>query len=539
MEPALRQASAPGRPPRHQVRGLFLHPPTSPPLVVPSYKGCRPGATKGRVRGPVSGALKGPGSRARWRGAGGSHRLGVSQGRVYWQMYNFYEAEAAASGKPLLRINMDETSVPLVPPALQGVVMPPPPGQEGGRPPRFRAGRNLQRANLTYVAFVSDDAALNQELPHFVIGCKATLRLRDFPDLFDAAPDHVFLIRGETSAWVTREVLGQIFRVLGKVLERVRPDAAFVLVFDCAPQHLHEGLFRSLRAHGIFPLLVPKLVTWLLQPLDVYVFRLFKETLRRRFHDAVARHHALVDIAWFLPLLYEVIEDTIRGRRWSQIFRRLGLGDGQAGVSGYVKSHMEVDRVDPVPALPPSEEDIAAILPRNRHVPQFAFGPLPKPKALGAPPKLLAICDRPVPAAVPELVLSAPAPMHHPYLTRHHLRGLALEASASQEPASSSPAPPPSAAAPGGPAGAAWPAAPPPRPRPPPPKLAPMPLALPAKPPPPAPASPPPPPGPGPPTPRRSKCKPSWVEPPAPTARRLPSPYSKPKGASSVSKRSG
>ena len=40
-----------------------------------------------------------------------------------------------------------------------------------------------------------------------------------------------------------------------------------------------------------------------------------------------------------------------------------------------------------------------------RHVPQFAFSPLPKPKALGAPPKLLAICDRPVPAAVPELVL--------------------------------------------------------------------------------------------------------------------------------------
>ena len=68
----------------------------------------------GRFRGPVLGA----GEPLFWRPRGRPPEAGI-----YWKGYNFYEAEAHARGRPLVRINMDETSVPVVPAPLRGVVM--------------------------------------------------------------------------------------------------------------------------------------------------------------------------------------------------------------------------------------------------------------------------------------------------------------------------------------------------------------------------------------------------------------------------------
>ena len=45
--------------------------------------------------------------------------------------------------------------------------------------------------------------------------------------------------------------------------------------------------------------------------MNVYVFRSFIELLRRRFHDLYAVHIHVVDVTWFLQVLYEVIQDVI------------------------------------------------------------------------------------------------------------------------------------------------------------------------------------------------------------------------------------
>ena len=81
------------------------------------------------------------------------------------------------------------------------------------------------------------------------------------------------------------------------------------------------------------PLFVPAKTTSLLQPLDVYVFRVFKELLRRRFHDRYAVRSEGVDMQWFLRVLYEVIDEVIVARPWPHIFPNVGLSDGQLHVS--------------------------------------------------------------------------------------------------------------------------------------------------------------------------------------------------------------
>ena len=242
---------------------------------------------RGRFRGPVLGA----GEPLFWRPRGRPPEAGI-----YWKGYNFYEAEAHARGRPLVRINMDETSVPVVPAPLRGVVMRSWRYHTFARPGRLRTGRQQQRANLTYVAFVSDDPELNRHFAQVVIGRKSILLLRDFPKLFNLAPDTIYLMRSD-SGWAAEAVLRETLGLLAEVLHHRRPDHVYVLAFDCAPKNLQPALLWLLRGRGMCPLLVPAKMIWLRQPLDVYCFRYFKAAqafLRQLQPAAECGHHAVV-----------------------------------------------------------------------------------------------------------------------------------------------------------------------------------------------------------------------------------------------------
>ena len=126
---------------------------------------------------------------------------------------------------------------------------------------------------------------------------------------------------------------------------------------------------------------------------------------------------------WFLPLLYDVIVERIQQKPWPEICRNGGLLALQSGVSSSNRPHLELETIDALPALPPTQDEVAAICPRCRALPAVVFGALPKAKAPAA-----------LPAAVPVLALPAPAPpaevsvrpgaLEHPYSTRRQRRRL-------------------------------------------------------------------------------------------------------------------
>ena len=226
-------------------------------------------------------------------------------------MYNFFEAEAQREGKPLVKINMDETAIPLVPKSFRGVVIQGDASQREAELVRFRAGRNKQRMNITYMAFVTDDAELNRKLPQIVIMSNASVTQRVFKELHENAPGHFFLVR-RVKAWTTGPILVDVIKVLSTILKQERPDHAYILAFDCAASHMGNEVFQALRSHAIFPLLVPAKVTWLLQPLDVFCFRYLKDLLRKHFYDKYANEPPeALTVRWFMPLLYEAVTQSI------------------------------------------------------------------------------------------------------------------------------------------------------------------------------------------------------------------------------------
>ena len=135
-------------------------------------------------------------------------------------------------------------------------------------------------------------------------------------------------------------------------------------------------------------MLVPAKTTSLLQPLDVYVFRSFKELLRRKFHDLYAVHTQDVDGNWFLQVLYEVIQAVIASRAWPTIFEQVGLSEGQLQVTRYILDHLGVPLVAPLAIGPPTAADLAAVLPRGRIIAPALFQPphMPPLAFLLAPP---------------------------------------------------------------------------------------------------------------------------------------------------------
>ena len=114
----------------------------------------------------------------------------------------------------------------------------------------MRASRGLQRTNLTYVAFISDDEEFTQELPQFIIGDLRSFQARRYRTMFDASPRNVVLVRGPT-AWCTHKILQLILRVLGQVYRSARPGHQMVLCMDTANSHIHADVLRIMHEENI------------------------------------------------------------------------------------------------------------------------------------------------------------------------------------------------------------------------------------------------------------------------------------------------
>ena len=280
-------------------------------------------------------------------------------------------------------MNLDETSVAAVQKPLQGVVIKTGRQLQGGAPSRLRAKLSMQRMNLTYVALISDDSEFNAELPQFIIGDSRSFTLQRFPLWRDAAPRNVYLLRS-TKAWNNWFTMVKIIRILGLTARTLRPDCQVILCLDTANSHLHEQVLATSHEEGVPLVHIPARCTSLMQPLDVYVFRVFKERLRRRFHDIHGDATGPLSIDSLLRALYDAMWHAIVNPAWPDIFAKCGLTYRQFEVSSYIERHLNwpAHVVVALDVLPLSDADVRAVLPSNRRIPLVDYLPPPPAHAV-------------------------------------------------------------------------------------------------------------------------------------------------------------
>ena len=288
----------------------------------------------------------------------------VVQASAAWQWWNFYDSNRP-SGKELLRINLDETSICMFQGGVRGTVFASKKRRRVSL--RQRASRCQRRTYITHVAVICDRPDVQKFLPQFIIGNAATFRVKDFPSLRCIYPSNVVIIR-QKSAWNNEALCAKMIRRIGISI----PSLLFqpVLIMDAVKLHLTRGVFRACSAARMWPLIVPPRMTRLLQPLDTHAFRSFKHAVQESYQ------HASASIACDARCGAEVVVgcacDAIRavlcGRAWATAFDDDGFGDMQRRLGKTVRAELQLGDAWPhgvAPSSRPSSDVLSLCFPRG------------------------------------------------------------------------------------------------------------------------------------------------------------------------------
>ena len=349
-----------------------------------------------------------------------------------WQWWNCAVASMPAGRVPL-RVNLDETAICLYQGGSKGVVFCRKRKGGSGAEPFQKVSLAKRRTYLTHIGLICDAPALQPLLPQVLIGNEETFAAGAVAGLQAACPQNVHLLR-QKSAWNNVEACKTTVRLLAKALEPHLGPMGLqpVLFLDAAPLHLQASLFQCCVANGIWPIVVPARLTWLLQPLDTHVFLKYKRRLRARYQSRrLETADGQLSVAQFLPAVCDAIKEVLEGQEWAKAFDQNGFGERQRAVSAFVLRQCQLEGPPGVPSSLPTPEILQRCWPRKRkvhlgwllrpyrrldasHAP--AGGARPAPLALPAPPPSgqAALCGGAPPVARGRLLASGRVPFAPP-----------------------------------------------------------------------------------------------------------------------------
>ena len=198
-----------------------------------------------------------------------------------WQWFHFLLSQVPP-GRPVLRLNLDETSVRCwYEPRLD-------PRRPKGQVPRAGIARQASRGQLrrafSHIGIICDDASLQPHLPQVLLVNERTVTAEQHRRWTPLPGYNAKLWRGK-SAWINNKVFANIIRELGMVLRARVGDRQAILLLDAHVCHFSKGTLAACRDYDIWPVIIPARMTSLLQPLDTHVFSRFKMFLRTRMHQ--------------------------------------------------------------------------------------------------------------------------------------------------------------------------------------------------------------------------------------------------------------
>ena len=311
-----------------------------------------------------------------------------------WSWCQWLCQKARTNGKVPLLINLDETSIPLEFTHARGNIIAKLSRQKlkSENLPKQTASRSAVRCFFTHVALICNDSAVQPLLPQVLFIAGNHLPWAVWSDIQRILPKNVF-VRRQKSGWSNAEQHQIILRVLhlalGPVLAHMQP----ILSFDCAPIHLHGSTIGLLGELEIWWFLIPKKLTWLLQPLDTHAFMKYKRYIRKRWMDRLAARTGRRNVFDIVQIVLGAIRHVLQGHQWKNAFKENGIGEDSACTSRYIKNQLKWQELPPIVPAPPVQEMLATAWPLNRRLPLLqiltSLGlelPDPMPIAVGAAP---------------------------------------------------------------------------------------------------------------------------------------------------------
>ena len=284
-----------------------------------------------------------------------------------WQWHDFWQSRAP-SAETVVRVNMDETAVKL---DLQrrspGFVKAKTKAEKKAlRTVRQKLTLREKRAAVTVVAWLCDDARLQQRLPQYIVGNESVLPA-SVVRTFRQGEGSVFMLRRKSS-WLTADTLVAMLKGLAAAIRVEKPDAFVLLSMDACATHLTPKIARAASRLRLHLHLIPACTTRFMQPLDVAVFGEFKLRLYQAYQRRLlASSSGRLSKGDFFELLCEVMADVLR-KDWVRAFRRTGFCADRADVSKTLLEAMGQTELETVADSLPSLPALQAVFPRGRYI---------------------------------------------------------------------------------------------------------------------------------------------------------------------------
>jgi hypothetical protein len=156
--------------------------------------------------------------------------------------------------------------------------------------------------------------------------------------------------------------------LLAKHLEPFREQYQPILLLDCCSAHLSAAVLAAASNQGIWIVIIPARLTWLLQPLDVYIFRNFKRELQKHFRRLIKESidGRVSDHAWLLCVT-RVAATFLSSLSWRRAFVLTGATGAQDSLSRALASY----KMQPMSEF--TAAHVRLLFPRNRIIDTAAF----------------------------------------------------------------------------------------------------------------------------------------------------------------------
>ena len=115
-------------------------------------------------------------------------------------------------------------------------------------------------------------------------------------------------------------------------------------MLDCARCHISVDIANKAAALGIWMCFVPARLTWLLQPLDIMVFRSFKARFRHLYTEKrSSKFGGVLDTFEWVQVVADTVKHIFQDSDWSRAFDSSGLTNAQRSVSEWIRAHVSMN----------------------------------------------------------------------------------------------------------------------------------------------------------------------------------------------------
>ena len=178
-------------------------------------------------------------------------------------------------------INIDESPIPYHVSGKKGLRLHPL-SKKDDHEMRDRTSLAQIRSRCTLIASIASDNTLQQHLPQVLMPNERGLK-KKWQLASESATEYpcIQVLKG-TQGWINTKSFKKYLHILHNIVKAKAAGKKIVLMMDCLASHISVEILRVIRKFKWRLMLIPSKLTYMLQPLDAYVFARLKHRLH---HD--------------------------------------------------------------------------------------------------------------------------------------------------------------------------------------------------------------------------------------------------------------